>query len=255
MAHPRGRPNRNAGPSPDPIVDGPMTERRREYGRRVYDWWSRHGRLLDLFYAGVFLGRGDQLRRATVDALALEPGERLLELGCGPGEGLERLRERVGPDGAVVGVDYSPGMVRRARDRVRTAGWSNVGVVRGDATRPIATDAFDAVYAAMSITATGDADAVARTAREALRPGGRIAVLDARPLQRFPLSALNPPIAAVLRRLTNWYPDADVPGALAAAFGDVDVRAYNAGSLFVATARREAEPTSTSPPGAGSLPE
>jgi len=143
-----------------------------------------------------------------------------------------------------------------ARDRVRAAGRSNVGVVRADATRPVATGAFDAVYAAMSITATGDADAVARTARDALGPGGRVAVLDARPFQRFPLSALNPPIAAIAWRLTNWYPDADVPGALAAAFGDVDVTAFNAGTLFVATARRpEPAPGSTSPPGSGSRPE
>ena len=105
--------------------------------------------MLDRFYAVAFLARETELRRRAVDALGLAPGERVLELGRGPGEGFGRLRERVGPGGAVVGVDYSPGMVRRARERVRTAGWTDVGVVRGDTTRPatgpVAVDAFEAV--------------------------------------------------------------------------------------------------------------
>ncbi|RRJ31192.1 methyltransferase domain-containing protein [Halocatena pleomorpha] len=75
-------------------------------------------------------------RARAVDALELSRGDTVVEVGCGTGANLPLLRERVGASGRVVGVDLTPAMLQRARRRVDRAGWDNVTLLRGDATRP-----------------------------------------------------------------------------------------------------------------------
>lgn len=167
-----------------------VTARRR--GQRLYGWWSRHDRAFSLLYDLAFLGGEQSFRDRSAEALALGAGDSVLELGCGPGNSFAELRKRVGETGRVVGVDYSAGMVGRAKSRVRQEGWDNVDVVRGDATTlGIEPESFDAVYAAMSLTAMPDPDAAIREAFSVLQNGGRIAVLDTQPFQTFSWTVLN----------------------------------------------------------------
>lgn len=88
-------------------------------GQPIYDWWSRHQSLFDFLYDIAFLGRETELRERAVQSLSLDPGEGVLELGCGPGNSFEALRTRVGSEGHVVGIDYSTGMTERARRPIR----------------------------------------------------------------------------------------------------------------------------------------
>ncbi|SDF59477.1 class I SAM-dependent methyltransferase [Halorientalis regularis] len=208
-------------------------------GQRLYDWWSRHTGAQRLLYGLAFFGREGTFRRRGVEALALDHGERVLELGCGPGTNFAALRERVGPDGTVVGLDYSAGMVERARETVREAGWENVHVVRADAATLPVTGSFDAAYAAMSLSAMPDPGAVLDATRSVLAPGGRFAVLDARPFQSLPWRVLNPVILPLFRASTNWISETEVTDALATAFPTASVDDYYGGSVVVATARLE----------------
>lgn len=80
-------------------------------------------------------------RARAIDACRLSPGDTVVELGCGTGSNLPLLRDRVGPNGRVVGVDLTPSMVEQARQRVERAGWDNVSLIRGDASRPPITGA------------------------------------------------------------------------------------------------------------------
>jgi SAM-dependent methyltransferase len=66
------------------------------------------------------------IRVRAVAALQLQAGERVLDVGCGTGMSLALLRQRVGSSGQVFGCDHSPDMLARARQRVASAGWSNV---------------------------------------------------------------------------------------------------------------------------------
>jgi demethylmenaquinone methyltransferase/2-methoxy-6-polyprenyl-1,4-benzoquinol methylase len=65
-------------------------------------------------------------RRRVVDLLPVRPGEVVLDVGCGTGLCFQALRERVGPDGVVIGVDPSPKMLGLAARRVAERGWHNV---------------------------------------------------------------------------------------------------------------------------------
>ncbi|SFB92244.1 Methyltransferase domain-containing protein [Halobiforma haloterrestris] len=81
------------------------------------------------------------LRRRAAAACRLEPGDTVVEMGCGTGANLPSLREAVGPEGTVIGVDFTGPVLERARDLV--SGYDNVHVVRGDATRPPLNGAAD----------------------------------------------------------------------------------------------------------------
>lgn len=91
---------------------------------RIYDWFAR---------ATASVGG---VRSGCVGALDLDPGDTVVEFGCGPGVNVPALREAVGPEGHVVGVDLTGAMLDRARGLVERRGWENVSLVRGDATAP-----------------------------------------------------------------------------------------------------------------------
>jgi len=214
-------------------------------GQRLYDRWSDREWAFDLLYGLVFLGRESRFRRRTITALDLSPGDHVLELGCGPGDSLAVLREAVGPRGRVVAVDYSAGMAARAVDRA--SAWENVHVVRADATRlGLATDAFDAAFASMSLTATADPTAAVREAARCLRSDGRLAVLDARPFPSVPWVLGNPVVVPTAEWVTNWTP-VDVVEAIDGAFDAVSVETATGGAVVVvgADGPRDADRTAT----------
>jgi trans-aconitate methyltransferase len=72
-------------------------------------------------------------RDAVVEALPLRPGEVVLDVGCGTGLCCGLLREKVGPDGDVVGIEESPEMAAVALEHITREGWGNVTVVQAPA--------------------------------------------------------------------------------------------------------------------------
>jgi SAM-dependent methyltransferase len=69
-------------------------------------------------------------RQAVVDALLLQPGQVVLDVGCGTGLCCGLLRDKVGPDGTVIGIEESPEMATVAREYIAREGWHNVMVVQ-----------------------------------------------------------------------------------------------------------------------------
>ncbi len=67
-----------------------------------------------------------RLRARTIEKLALRPGNRVLDVACGTGLSFPLLREAVGAEGEVIGIDISPEMTNLARKRVVEAGWQNI---------------------------------------------------------------------------------------------------------------------------------
>ncbi|MCH7659666.1 MAG: methyltransferase domain-containing protein [Euryarchaeota archaeon] len=118
------------------------------------------------------------LRRQTAHALDLELGDTVIEMGCGTGANLAFLREQVGPEGSVVGVDFSDGVLQRARTHVENEGWENVHLVRGDARSPPLGGA-DAVVATFVIGMFADPEQVVGEWCAFVGSGGNIALLNA----------------------------------------------------------------------------
>lgn len=156
---------------------------------RTQDFYSRWAAPYDLL-ATCAPGVG-RIRTAAVDALDPSPGDTVLELGCGTGANFPALREAVGPDGTVVGVDLTAGMLRRAQARIDREGWTNVHAVRGDAAHP-PVGTVDAVFASFLVGMLADPDAAVSTWLDHLRSGGRVALLDLARSTRPVGGALNP---------------------------------------------------------------
>jgi demethylmenaquinone methyltransferase/2-methoxy-6-polyprenyl-1,4-benzoquinol methylase len=78
-------------------------------------------------------GMFEPYRRAVVEALPLQPGQVVLDVGCGTGLCCNLLREKVGPDGTVIGIEESPEMAAIAREHIAREGWRNVTVVQSSA--------------------------------------------------------------------------------------------------------------------------
>jgi SAM-dependent methyltransferase len=72
-------------------------------------------------------------RRAVVEALPLQRGQVVLDVGCGTGLCCALLRDKVGPAGTVIGIEESPEMAAVAREHIAREGWRNVTVVQSPA--------------------------------------------------------------------------------------------------------------------------
>lgn len=211
-----------------------MTEQSQSHAERVYEWWSDHPGLFDLFVRTAFIGRYRRLRRTAAERVDAAADDRVLDLACGTGPNFPHL---VGEAGRVVGVDYSRGMCEAARERARREGYASVRVARADAGHlPFPDDSVDGALCTLSLSAIPDCRAALAEVRRVLRPGGRLSVFDAQPFQRGPLRVVNPLINRVSAWATNWYPNRDVAGLLDETFETVEVTTYNSGSAFLATA-------------------
>lgn len=71
----------------------------------------------------------DRVRVDAVCSLELEQGDVVLDIGCGTGASLAQLVAAAGPEGRVVAVDQSQGMLDVARQRIADAGWTNVELI------------------------------------------------------------------------------------------------------------------------------
>lgn len=117
-----------------------------------------------------------------LDYLALEPGMKVLDMGCGPGRLSVPAAARVGPGGEVVGVDIQEAMLRRAREKAIAAGGENIKfLLAGAGEGKLAQEYFDR---AMLVTVLGeipDRDAALVEIYRALKPGGWLAVAEVFP--------------------------------------------------------------------------
>jgi demethylmenaquinone methyltransferase/2-methoxy-6-polyprenyl-1,4-benzoquinol methylase len=133
----------------------------------------------DLMNRIISLGIDQRWRRRTVDALALKPGAKVLDLATGTGD-LAMMIARRHPDVTVVGVDPSAGMLAEGERKVAAAGLGErVTLRRGDAEQLEADDAsVDGISMAFGIRNVVDRPKALREMARALKPGGRVAILE-----------------------------------------------------------------------------
>jgi ubiquinone/menaquinone biosynthesis C-methylase UbiE len=196
-------------------------------GNAVDRFYTRWAGVYDLF-ASAAPGIG-AVRRRAVDALGLAPGDTVVEMGCGTGANFPHLRDAVGPEGSVIGVDLAGGALDRARSRIDRGGWENVGLVCGDATRPALRRA-DALLATFVVGMFDDPGGVVDRWCDLLGPGGRITLLNARRSTHSAAAPLNLVFRGFVRlgapgnRFGRGSPARDLERSVAAAQGRLETR-------------------------------
>jgi ubiquinone/menaquinone biosynthesis C-methylase UbiE len=113
-------------------------------------------------------------RRKAVAALALEPGDTVLEIGAGTGRNLPYLCDAVGPQGTVIAVDASEGMLAEARRIVDREGWQNVQLLHQDAARLMVDRELDGALFSLSYSVLPDPRPALARAWQLLRPSARV---------------------------------------------------------------------------------
>lgn len=154
-------------------------------------------------------------RARAVELLNLRPGSTVLDIACGTGRNHEAILERIGADGRLVGVDRSPRMLHRARNRAARHKWTNLQLAQGDVTHltparlealgvTSPADGFDTVLCTLGLTVIPDWRAAWLSMVALACAGGRVAIMDAGyPAQRGHAGETVPlrPVAWLLCRL------------------------------------------------------
>jgi ubiquinone/menaquinone biosynthesis C-methylase UbiE len=111
----------------------------------------------------------------TVSLLTLQPADRVLEVGFGPGVAIQMAAAQV-PQGLVVGIDYSPTMVSVARRRnARAVRAGRVELRHGEATRlPFADDMFDKAFTIHTLYFWKEPGQALQELRRVLKPAGKL---------------------------------------------------------------------------------
>ena len=147
-------------------------------GDAVIRWAWRYDLLTKLLGS-----RGRRLRADFVADLAVASGDRVLDVGCGPGELALALAARVAPGGSAVGIDPSPAMVARASAKAARRGAAATFEVAFAQRLPFTDDDFDAVACTLALhhVAAADRESAVAEMHRVLTPGGRLLIAEFKP--------------------------------------------------------------------------
>ena len=159
---------------------------------------------------------GARYDHALLAAAAVAPGDRVLDIGCGSGPS-SRAFGLADPTGSVLGVDLSAALIRQARARSKAEGVVNVAFEQGDAaSHPFPAASFDVAISRFGAMYFGHPEAAFAHIRQALRPGGRLALVAWREV------ACNEWMTAVADALTGGHGVGARPAASPGASGLAD---------------------------------
>lgn len=126
--------------------------------------------------AGVYnfeIAFAEPIRRVCVARLRLKPGEMVLDVACGTGLSFRRLRQQVGPQGQVIGIEQSAEMIEQARDLIKRESWTNVELIHAPVEKAVIPHDTDAALFHFTHDVLCSPKAV-RNVLRAMKPGGRI---------------------------------------------------------------------------------
>ncbi|HYL15203.1 MAG TPA: methyltransferase domain-containing protein [Terriglobales bacterium] len=181
------------------------------------------------------------LRRKAVQLLQLQPGDRVLDTGCGPGGSFPYLVDAVGPAGEVVGVEISPEIAVNARRRIAKNGWSNVRVIVADAGSVRLEGKFDGLLAFAAADIYASPVALANLLPY-LKDDARMVAFGAKLSCRHPGRVFNPLFRSLWKLSFASTPSLSYEpwGALETRFAQLHVQEYFLGCMFLAWGSRSA---------------
>lgn len=173
----------------------------------------RWARRYDLGVEAMYFGRGDSYRRRLLDLADVKAGDKVLDVGCGPGRLVLAACERVGRSGEAHGIDPAAEMVALATRKAAKAGLSARFVQAAAEDLPFEDGYFDAVTSSLVVHHLPGVDLKRRSfgeMRRVLAGGGRLLIVDFTVPQTGPLR----PIAQMLGAHMHATTIDDYPGLM-----------------------------------------
>jgi SAM-dependent methyltransferase len=185
---------------------GPNAEQSRHWNEAAGPAWVAQGERI-----------GAQIRPFGLRALAradIQPGHRVLDVGCGGGETTIALGQAVGPSGSALGIDISRALLDHARAAATAASAVNVSFELVDAqTAQLPAGAFDRLFSRFGVMFFQDPLAAFTNLRTALRPGARLAFVCWRSIDDNPWMKVT--LAAISKHVAVQRPEPNAPGPMA----------------------------------------
>lgn len=161
-----------------------------EFAAQVQGMFERIAGVYDLMNTAMTAGMHHRWRALAADRAELSPGDRALDVCCGTGDLAIELSRRCGPEGAVVGCDFSERMLELARGKAEPLGASAPTFEWADALElPYDDGSFDAVTVGFGVRNLADIEAGIAEMGRVLNPGGRLVILEITQPRRPPLSS------------------------------------------------------------------
>jgi demethylmenaquinone methyltransferase/2-methoxy-6-polyprenyl-1,4-benzoquinol methylase len=199
--------------------------------------FDRIASVYDLMNSVMTAGLHHRWRSRAADLAAVGPGDRALDVATGTGDLAVELGRRVGPQGEVIGSDFSEKMLELARAKAPAIAFEQANALA----LPYEDDSFDAATVGFGARNFSDLPQGLREMTRVVRPGGRVVILEITTPERPPLSlffrlwfdrvvpmlgrfAGDPDAYTYLPSSVRRFPNARGLGAAMAAVGLVDVR-------------------------------
>jgi demethylmenaquinone methyltransferase/2-methoxy-6-polyprenyl-1,4-benzoquinol methylase len=202
---------------------------------------SSYDRVVSLS-AKVALFPLERYRREAVAVMNVGEGDTVLEIGCGTGLNFSYILERIGPEGRLLALDYTPAMLAEAAKKVDEGGWNNVQLIRGDAeeVEKLVQGPVDGVVSTACLCIVPGWERAIAGAAGLLRAGDRLVVLDFQRLgPRGPLGLFTPLVKWWTRHYGFAEPDGDFGSdrawrqVMGRYLNNVVFREYYFGTLFL----------------------
>ena len=189
--------------------------------------------------AGVYdleMALFEPIREKAISRLALRHGEVVLDVGCGTGLSLALLRHGVGAQGTIIGIEQSPEMIEKARQRVAQKRWHNVTLLCSPVETADIPQPADAALFHFTHDVMLRPDAIANVVAH-LSPGARVVASGLKWARGLALPANAFVLIAALHSVTSLEGLRQPWSGLAARIGPLDVQTSLLGAVYIASGR------------------